>query len=254
MRLPLSFLGQYCNSYCRSPVKTPRTDTNLKTMTRTRQVLPNLYAFTTILLLSLNLNPAFSQQRWSIGPRVGANISNQLGVPPTTDVKWLPGWSIGGFIMYSDIRHFGISMDVLYSQKGAGFEVVTVSGTNISYKNRINYLEIPVLARYFLTLSGPFRPNFFIGPSVAFKLNAKVKEYEIDTRPQPEVDVSDRFRPLDLGLVGGIAFNFEVAKGKRVLLDARYTYGLSDVTVDIGSVRNSAITLNLSYGFGVGKK
>jgi hypothetical protein len=54
--------------------------------------------------------------------------------------------------------------------------------------------------------------------------------------------------------VGGVALNFEVAKGKRVLLDARYTYVLADVTIVAGSVRNSAVTLNLSYGFGIGKK
>jgi hypothetical protein len=67
------------------------------------------------------------------------------------------------------------------------------------------------------------------------------------------VDVSDEFRQADLGLAGGFALNFEVAPGKRVLLDARYTYGLTDITVAPNSLRNSAITLNLSYGFGVGK-
>jgi hypothetical protein len=174
------------------------------------------------------------------------------------NVKWLPGWSAGGFIMYSDIRHFGISMDVLYSQKGAGFEGVVsggvASGTNYSFKHRINYLEIPVLARYFLTLSGAFRPNFFIGPSVAFKLNAKQKDFVGNGRAQEDFDISDQFRPADLGLVGGIALNFEVAKGKRILMDARYTFGLADISLASPTLRNSAVTLNLSYGFGVGKK
>ncbi|HEX8529235.1 MAG TPA: porin family protein [Cytophagales bacterium] len=206
------------------------------------------------MLLLLTVQSVSAQQRWSIGPRVGANISNQMGdIANTIDVKWLPGWSVGGFIMYSDINHFGISADVLYSQKGAEFEGVA-NGSNYSFKQRINYLEIPVLARYFLTLSGSFRPNFFIGPSVAFKLNAKQKDFVGNNRTQADVDNGDLFRPADLGLTGGIALNFEVAKGKRVLFDARYTYGLADVTLAAGSIRNSAVTLNLSYGFGIGKK
>lgn len=224
-------------------------------MTRPVQTLPKALVLGTLLLFAFPFQSGFAQQRWSIGPRVGANISNQMGdIVSSIDVKWLPGWSVGGFIMYSDIRHFGISADVLYSQKGAGFEGVATNGTKFSFKNRINYLEIPVLARYFLTLSGSFRPNFFIGPSVAFKLNAKQKDFVGNNTTQADFDISDQFRPADLGLTGGIALNFEVAKGKRVLLDARYTYGLTDISLAPTSLRNSAVTLNLSYGFGIGKK
>lgn len=225
-------------------------------MTRPNQTLPKALVFGALLLLLLAVQSVSAQQRWSIGPRVGANISNQIGDLPIGDVKWLAGWSAGGFIMYSDIRHFGISADVLYSQKGVQLEnVPTATGAaRASYTSRINYLEVPVLARYFMTLSGSFRPNFFIGPAVAFTLNAKVKDYSIGNTEQPERDVTDLYRPADLGLTGGLALNFEVAKGKRILLDARYTYGLIDATIGQGSVRNSAITFNLSYGFGIGKK
>ncbi len=224
-------------------------------MTRPNQALPSTLALIAVLLLALNLNPAFSQQRWSIGPRVGANISTLNGdIANNIDTKWLPGWSVGGFIMYSDIRHFGISGDVLYSQKGAKYEGRTVTGQQFSLKERINYLEIPILARYFLTLTGKFRPNVFLGPSVAFLLNAKQKDITTDNKTNPDVETSEFFRPADLGIVGGVAFNFEVAKGKRVLLDARYTFGIADITLPANTLRNSAVTLNLSYGFGIGKK
>ena len=219
------------------------------------QMLPKALFLGAFLLIILAVQTVSAQQRWSIGPRVGANISNQMGDLPTgADVKWLAGWSVGGFIMYSDINHFGISGDILYSQKGVRLENVPAGTARASYTARINYLEVPILARYFLTLSGSFRPNFFIGPSVAFKLNAKTKDHTIGNTEQPDRDITDQLRPADLGLTGGIALNFEVAKGKRVLFDARYTYGLADVTLGAGSIRNSAITLNLSYGFGVGKK
>ncbi len=222
-------------------------------MTRPHHTLAKASFLVALLLLSFTVQSLSAQQRWSIGPRVGANISNLMGDFPNN--KWLPGWSVGGFIMYSDINHFGISGDILFSQKGAKFENVSSPTGRATYTQRINYLEIPVLARYFLTLSGNFRPNFFIGPSVAFRLNAKSKNYSVNNSELPDQDISYVFRPADLGLVGGIALNFEVAKGKRVLLDARYTYGLVDIaTAAPGTVRNSAITLNLSYGFGVGKK
>jgi hypothetical protein len=221
-------------------------------MTRPNQTLPKALVLGTLFLFACTFQTVFAQQRWSIGPRVGANISTLLG--DVNNNKWLPGWSAGGFIMYSDINHFGISGDVLFSQKGAKFENVVFGNGRATYTQRINYLEIPVLARYFITLSGNFRPNFFIGPSVAFRLNAKLKNYTIGNVEQPDSDITDFFRPADFGIVGGIALNFEVAKGKRILLDARYTHGLTDATISTDGVRNSAVTLNLSYGFGIGKK
>lgn len=224
-------------------------------MTRPAQTLPKALVLGALLLLAFTIQSASAQQRWSIGPRVGANISTLMGdVPAAADVKWLAGWSVGGFIMYSDINHFGISADILYSQKGARITNRSTAGSSTTFTQRINYLEIPVLARYFLTLKGSFRPNIFIGPSVAFKLNATQKDYEGTATPQANRDNTDSYRPADLGLTGGIALNFEVAKGKRILLDARYTYGLTDISLAPASVRNSAVTLNLSYGFGIGKK
>ncbi len=213
-----------------------------------------------LLMILGSVSPAFPTTV-GIGPRVGANISTLVG--DIENEKWVPGWSVGGFVMYSSINHFGISADLLYSQKGARVKDITfivldpndpVLGSNkYSYTERINYFEIPVLARYFLTLSGNFRPNFFIGPSVGLRLNAKSKNFEPETI-SGDRDITDQIRPADLGFAGGFALNFEVAPGKRVLLDARYTYGLTDITKNPNnSLRNSAITLNLSYGFGVGK-
>ncbi len=72
-----------------------------------------------IFLLSC-MDTSFAQQRISIGPRIGVNLSDMVG--DINHHSMYPGWSVGGFIMYSDINHFGISGDVLFSQKGSKFE------------------------------------------------------------------------------------------------------------------------------------
>ncbi len=153
--------------------------------------------------------------------------------------------------MYSSLNHFGISGDVLYSQMGANF-----SQNNESFKQRINYLEIPVALRYFLTLSGDFRPNLFFGPSLGIKLNAKNTNY-VNTNPaitRGDIDNSAQFNDLDLGLIAGFQLNFKgLGERQRFLIDARYRYGLSDITIDPSqNINNSTITLTLGYGFGVG--
>ncbi len=199
------------------------------------------------LLITVCLSGSFAQQRFSAGPRLGLNLST-FGM----DAKGYtlrPGVTAGAFLMYSSLNHFGISGDVLYSQMGGKY-----NQSNDSFKQRINYLEIPVALRYFLTLNGNFRPNVFFGPSLGFKLNAKRTNYINQGVVKQDFDNSAQFRSMDLGLIAGFQLNFKgLGERQRFLIDARYRYGLSDITLDDNqNVNNSTITLTLGYGFGVG--
>ncbi|WP_138504999.1 porin family protein [Spirosoma lacussanchae] len=197
------------------------------------------------------LSAASAQQRFSAGPRVGLNLS-KFG-KDVVDNKFHPGFTAGAFLMYSSLNHFGISVDALYSQRGAAFR--NPDGSSLNYNQRVNYLEIPVALRYFLTLNGNFRPNVFFGPSLAFKLNAKN-----NLVPAPNNDNSAAFNSADLGLLAGFQLNWPgFGERQRFLIDARYTYGLTDVTaqpipggINGQNINNSMITLTLGYGFGVG--
>jgi hypothetical protein len=201
------------------------------------------------ILTFCSLSGTYAQQRFSAGPRVGVNMSTFGRDAQGYTLR--PGVAAGAFLMYSSLNHFGISGDVLYSQMGSKF-----SQNNESFKQRINYLEIPVALRYFLTLSGDFRPNLFFGPSLGIKLNAKNTNYT-NTNPaitRSDIDNSAQFNNLDLGLIAGFQLNFKgLAERQHFLIDARYRYGLSDITIDQNqNINNSTITLTLGYSFGVG--
>ncbi len=208
-------------------------------------------AFCIVLLTTICLSGASAQQRFSAGPRIGLNLSKFVGDVRTN--KFHPGLSAGAFLMYSSLNHFGISADVLYSQQGAAFR--NPDGTNLNYNQRINYLEIPVALRYFLTLKGNFRPNVYFGPSLGFRLNAKN-----NLVPAPNNENTQSFNAANLGLLAGFQLNWKAfGDRQRFLIDARYTYGLTDITAmpivgGLGNqkINNSAITLSLGYGFGVG--
>ncbi|WP_026260912.1 porin family protein [Spirosoma luteum] len=203
--------------------------------------------FLVSVLTVCSLSASYAQQRFSAGPRVGLNMST-FG-RDAQGYMLRPGVTAGAFLMYSSLNHFGISGDVLYSQMGGKF-----SQNNESYKQRINYLEIPVALRYFLTLSGNFRPNLFFGPSLGIKLNAKRTDNVKQSVASPDFNNSAQFNDLDLGLIAGFQLNFKgLAERQHFLIDARYRYGLSDITIDPNqNINNSTITLTLGYSFGVG--
>ncbi|MBD2751440.1 porin family protein [Spirosoma validum] len=207
------------------------------------------------ILVSCCLSGSFAQQRFSAGPRIGLNMSNYWGNADNMSFK--PGFTAGAFLMYSSLNHFGISADVLYSQRGTKF-----NDGRYKFTQHVNYLEIPVVARYFLTLSGNFRPNVFIGPSLGIKLNAKRTDGEVLAGPATQVNIDNTgdFHSLDLGATGGFQLNWGVGPRQRFLLDARYNLGLSNVQAlpnlwgANNNIHNSVITVTLGYGFGVGRE
>ena len=219
-------------------------------------------SFLVISFISVCLSGASAQQRFSAGPRLGLNLSTLRG--DVTGYKLTPGLVAGAFVMYSSLNHFGISADVLYSQRGGKFPS-TNQGVAQEFTQKINYLEIPVALRYFLTLDGAFRPNIFFGPSLAIPLSAKRVNSKNNGVAQPDADNSSTFKNLDLGLLAGFQLNFPgFGARQRFLIDARYTLGLADITqpqlplyaipggTGTQNIYNSTVTLTLGYGFGVG--
>lgn len=206
------------------------------------------------------LSSSYAQQRFSAGPRLGLNLSTLRG--DVNSYSMAPGLVAGGFLMYSSLNHFGISADLLYSQRGGKYSGINTTNQPVEFTQKINYLEIPVALRYFLTLSGDFRPNIFFGPSLSIPLSARQVNYKINNSSQGNVDNYNSFKNPDLGLLAGFQLNFRGwGERQRFLIDARYTYGLGDVTSlpilgGAGNQRiyNSTITLTLGYGFGVGKE
>ncbi len=207
--------------------------------------------FSITLLLS---TIGHAQQRWSAGPRLGVNVSKFAGSDVVAN-NFYPGLAAGAFLMYSSESRFGASLDLLYSQRGASFK--NLAGTGATVNERVNYLEIPIALRYFLNEEGHFRPNIFVGPSVAFLLDAKAKATG-STGSTVTTDVTNSFNKTELGVFGGFQLNFKGGPRQRFLIDARYTYGLTPVFAQAivptsQQTRNSTITLTLGYGFGLGR-
>jgi outer membrane protein W len=173
---------------------------------------------------------------------VGVNFAKLKG--DIGDEETLSGIVAGFFVTHSVINTFGITGKVLFSHKG-----VVYHGTNSQVKNTLNYLEVPILARYYLNKEGKFRPNLFLGPSFGFLMGATSKEG--DQKAAKITNYKNYYHTYDFGLTGGLGLNYEIANEIRILLDARYTYGLSDVAIGPAKASNQTITLSAGVSFGL---
>jgi len=200
-------------------------------------IIPAMLAF---FALVMSIDTRAQSKVWSIGPESGVSIS-QYGMDASSN-NAKPGAILGGFVTYSIVNNFAITSKFLYYQKGASFE-----STNT--KQTLHYFEMPIVGRFFLNKSGDFRPNFFVGPSFGY-LHGGTNRVNNDEYEEIS-SLDDTYNRADLGLTGGFGFNFRIYNETYLVLDARYTHGLSDISKASGTVNNNslALTAGVSFGF-----
>lgn len=176
-------------------------------------------------------------QSTRFGVKGGLNISNFTGYQE--DVKSLVGFHIGGFAEIKLAKKFAIQPEFLFSTQGT-----TIEGYNGDSNTtvKVNYLNIPILAKYYITDAFSVEA----GPQIGFLLSAKIRGE----------DINDLFKSTDYGLNLGIGYDFT----ENFALGLRYTIGLSDIA-DVpddsqdypfaynANFKNSNFALSLAYRF-----
>lgn len=179
---------------------------------------------------------AFAQENLSIGPMVGVSIANLRG--DISNNAWKPGLMAGGFINYSANSGFGVSGQVLFTQLGANAD-------DNSVHVRLNYIQVPILATYFLGKYGQkVRPKLFIGPHINFLLSAKDQEGN-NLMIDPD---TKRVKPFDAGITAGFGLNVRLKNKIWLNADARYGLGL----LNIQNQNNGKEWFNQNIGVNVG--
>ena len=173
-------------------------------------------------------------QQTRFGVKGGLNISTVVG-GDVDNTKSLVGFHVGGFAEIKVFDKFFIQPELLYSAQGT--KVDGPFGTNADIK--LNYLNIPVLAKYYII------DKFSVeaGPQLGILLSAKSEGN----------DVKDGTRSVDFGFNIGAGYNFT----DNFSVGLRYTIGLSplsDKDIDdandyYDSAKNSNLALSLAYKF-----
>lgn len=163
---------------------------------------------------------AFAQSE--IAVKAGINFSNlSQDSKFSPDDKLIGSKGLVAGIMFTRpmSEMVGLQIEGLFSQKG---NVLRNEAANIEDKVTLNYLEIPVLARFDLSSSGTTKISVHAGPAFAFKIGSK------ETNNGEAVANPMKTKSMDIGLaIGG-----QVAMNK-LIVGARYTLGLTNIFDDI---------------------
>ncbi len=119
---------------------------------------------------------------------------------------------------------FSLVSEFYYIRKGGALKdnnPLTNQKTNL----RLNTLELPVLARFHF---GKFYMN--AGPSIAYNISGTLKIEDLSTDISFD-NSTDALKRLDAGIQIGGGYMFPI-KQKRLALDIRYCYGLTNISYD----------------------
>ncbi|WP_194766449.1 porin family protein [Tamlana sp. I1] len=187
-------------------------------------------------------------QEVKFGVKAGVNFASFSG-DDVEDLDGLTGFHVGGVaeIMFSD--KFSIQPEIIYSAQGAkSEESETFEGETFEYKSKakLDYINIPVIAKYYVTEG----LSLEAGPQVGFLASAKGKDevtIDGDTESDTE-DLKEYVKGVDFGL--GLGLGYKLENGLN--FSARYNLGLANISDDEDSddsLKNNVIQLSVGFMF-----
>ena len=165
--------------------------------------------------------------------------------------KGRTGLHIGGYVNIPISNTFSFEPGIAYSKKGyslkGDFQIPVLKYLNINARAQVqsHYIDMPLVlrAKVYKGL------NVYAGPQVSYlvrsTLNAKLGVFGI-TIFNRGVGITSRFNKVDMGLTGGIGYEFE--NGLNV--QAGYDYGLSTLDKNENySAYNRVVKVSVGFSF-----
>ncbi len=213
-------------------------------------------AASSVLIILLISNVALAQISFNKGIKAGLNVSTlRIDDTGNADIQTKNGIVAGGFLELDLLGPLNFQAEALFTQKGAKSEENTVEGLTVTTFS-VNYLEIPVFAKFSTPVAPPLvTANFYGGPAFAFKISEDISAERDGAEIPVEGDLatSAEFKSSDVGAVAGANLSFSALGLASLIIDLRYTLGLShiakNVESDENSVKNGVVTLSVGLGF-----
>ena len=189
-----------------------------------------------MMLLSVG---AFAQNevgQFTLKPMAGVNLAT---LTKTDDSKLRVGLAAGVEAEYGVAENFSLSLGALYSMQGVKF-TEKGSGATLDVTYKLDYINIPVLANYYLFKGFAIKA----GIQPAFKASAKVKaELSSGSASVKDSETLDGVKGFALSIPFGLSYEYE-----SFVLDARYNLGVTKA-FDAGDSKNSRFMFTLGYKF-----
>lgn len=179
------------------------------------------------MIATLTVSAQRSVGGLTLKPMVGMTLATITG--GNMDMK--VGLAAGAEVEYVLAPQFALTGGLIYSMQGA-----KGSSNSVDVTYNLDYLNIPVLANYYII------PGLAIkaGLQPGFKLRGKYKEEHGGNKQESDINGG---KSVDFSIPFGLSYEFS-----DFVIDARYQLGLTNI-FDGGSSKNSVFMFSVGYKF-----
>ena len=179
-----------------------------------------------------------------VGPKAGATYSTISDFSDFTGSKTESkfGYQFGAVGEFGFTSKFSIQTEILYFSRGAQF-------TDFDGKIRMNYIGLPLLAKYAFKAFG-LTKVYAMGGTFT---DVRTKGEWVD--PGTTTPIGSGFKKYDWGFSFGCGAEYPTSKG-IFALDFRYNLGMTDLHDDVGDTyktRSRSFGLALTYKYDLTK-
>lgn len=201
-----------------------------------------------IAILALAVANSFAQPTQRFGLKLGVSLSNQQFdyTSFSPDFGQIAGTNVALTAEWLSHPHFNILTEFHFIQKGMTEKQIETNESSpnpvgvLTFKNRVNYFSVPVLAKGgFENKAAAF--YLFAGPRVDFKLGHESTFLN---------DVYDNFKTITYGASMGLGAELNVGKDFTPLLEVRYSPDFTDsYSSDLLTVKNQSLQFLVGVKF-----
>ncbi len=199
-----------------------------------------------ILIIALALSGLVSgeeERPVRFGVKSGVSIAGLAG-GDASGWESVVGFTGGLYLRWKLSERLILQPELLYTMKGASY-TEDFGGDELEITLRIDYLEIPVAAKYVIPLSASFDLHLFAGPFLGFKVRGR---QEAEYRGSSTKEKIDGLNGADFGMIVGASLDWRAFAEGSFNLDIRYAPGFNPVFSG-GSEKNSVWAITAGYTF-----
>jgi opacity protein-like surface antigen len=201
--------------------------------------MKKIYTILIIAMIGLSVQN-YAQTKISLGARAGLAFSNMSFSPDVSSQitkSSRTGFEFGAVAEFGFGKMFALQVEPMYATGGCKLSgplfnngYYSINGKS-TYK--LAYLEIPILFKVKIPVTGQVMPYAFAGPNIGINLSAKETD-EPDGYASQENDQKDYVSSVNFALDFGAGASFALNKATSLMLDVRYSLGLSNILSDKG--------------------
>ncbi len=185
----------------------------------------------TLLIACCVGSSAMAQLEYRSGIKAGLNVASLSNGGGDARITF----AYGTMVETQLNDKWGATVELLYSMQGN-----SSSALNVTHTNRLDYLVLPIMANYYLC------EGLSINAGVQPGLNVNAMSVLEEGDNINKTDIGDGVQDFDFAIPVGFSYRF----AEDMIVDLRYTIGLSDVNANYsGDMRNNVFQLSLGYFF-----